>query len=96
MLSPSPREAHFVRCVAVVFSVMDSLNGREAFTSYHVLRMTASDRFSNDLVSLLLRYLSALQQLFLLMVAAHSVDIIVTKHIAHLWLSVRLFDTTVE
>jgi hypothetical protein len=67
VLSLSPIEAYFVRCVAVIFSVMDSLDGREAFTSYHVLRMTASDRFSNDLVSVLRRYLSVLQ-LFLLMV----------------------------
>jgi hypothetical protein len=47
---------------------MDSLDGREAFTSYHVLRMMASDWFSNHLVSVLRRYLSVLQQLFLLMV----------------------------
>jgi hypothetical protein len=96
MLSLSPREAHFVRCVAVIFSVKHSLDGREAFTSYHVLGTTTSDRFSIRLVSVLLTYLSVLQQPFFLMVSAYSADMIVTKRISQRWLSVRLFDGTVE
>ena len=74
----------------------DSLDGRESCTSYHVLRLTASGRFSNHLVSVLLRYFSVFRQPFLLIVAAYSADMIVTKRISQRWLSVRLLNGTVE
>jgi len=97
MLSLSPREAHFVRCVVVIFSVIGTcLDGREACTSYHVMRMTASCRCSNHLVFVLLRYLTVLQQPSLLKVSAYSADMIESKHISQRWLSVRLFDGAIE
>jgi hypothetical protein len=92
MLSLSPRKAHFVRCVVVIFSVIGTVWMEERL----VLRLTASGRFSNHLVSVLLRYHSVLQQPFLLMVSAYSADMIVSKHISQRWLSVRLFDGVVE
>ena len=67
MMSLSPREAHFVRCVVVIFSVIGTvwIEGRLVLR-YHALRMTASCWFSNHLASVLLRYPSVLQQPFLL------------------------------
>ena len=89
MLSLSPREAHFVKMRCHILCDRQS-GGREAYTSYHALLMTASGRFNNHLVSVLLWYLSILQQPLLLMISGPSANMIVTKRIVQRRLSVHV------